>query len=160
MGRDKAKLLVEGEPLAARIARLIRERDIPVTALGREPIEGCAFHPDEEEFAGPLAALSGFKPNRARVFVASCDLTGFNPAVIDLLDARLTSYDAAIPLSNRKLQPLCALYRASAFDQLSQLAATGEKRIMRWIDSLRIVEVEDVEESWVRNVNTPDDLLS
>src|SRR4051812_28771963 len=82
VGEDKAKLLVEGEPLARRISRLLIDSAIPVTVLGGEPLPDCEFLADEEAFRGPLAAISRFIPSREYVFVCSCDVPGFSPELI------------------------------------------------------------------------------
>lgn len=158
MGEDKAKIVVHGEPLAHRIARLLTEEGLRVTVCGREPIGGLPFIPDREEFAGPLAALAGFRPEDDVVFVASCDLPGFDASVIRLLASRLDSHEACIPALGGRLQPLCALYRSSALGKARELAEAGEKRIMRWIDRLDHIIVDDLDPSWIANVNTPDDL--
>jgi molybdopterin-guanine dinucleotide biosynthesis protein A len=158
MGSDKAKRLVEGEPLGVRIARLISESGIPVTVLGREPIPGHKFQADQQDWAGPLVALAAFVPAREFVFVASCDLVGFNPEVVTLLARRIEDSDAAVPVVNAREQPLCALYRRPAFVVAARLVAGGEQRVMRWLAALRRVSVEEIDPRWVLNVNTPDDL--
>lgn len=158
MGTDKAKLLVEGEPLGQRIARLLTERGIPVTVCGREPLAGYAFQEDEAELAGPLAAISLFEPTRELVFVASCDLVGFDSGVVDILADRIGGKEAAVPTDGERLQPLCALYRSSAFRKAAELAAQGEVRVMAWLRELEVVEVSGVPSEWIRNVNTPADL--
>jgi molybdopterin-guanine dinucleotide biosynthesis protein A len=158
MGRDKAKLLVEGEPLAERIIRLLREAGITVTTCGREPIEGSRFLADQEEFAGPLAALSAFRPKKDLVFVCSCDLPGFDSAIVVRLREALQNHDAAVPESNGRLQPLCGLYRPKALEWAGELHREGERRVMKWLDRLNFATVTDIPESWIRNVNSPGDL--
>lgn len=160
MGEDKAKIVVQGEPLANRIARLLAEAGLRVTVCGREPIDGFPFIPDREEFAGPLAALAGFRPADGLVFVASCDLPGFDASLVGFLEARLGSHDACFPALDGRLQPLCGLYRASALEKARELAEAGEKRIMRWIEGLDCAVAEGVDPSWIANVNTPEDLRS
>ncbi|HWA83516.1 MAG TPA: molybdenum cofactor guanylyltransferase [Fimbriimonadaceae bacterium] len=158
MGEDKAKLLVQGEALAGRIARLLRERGLPVTVCGREPLEGFAFHPDREEYAGPLVALAGFTPKEEFVFVSSCDLPGFDPRIVDLLSERIGAREACIPSRDGRLQPLCALYRASTFASARSLVEAGERRVLHWIHGLDVQIVEDADPSWIANVNTREDL--
>ncbi|HVT12105.1 MAG TPA: molybdenum cofactor guanylyltransferase [Fimbriimonadaceae bacterium] len=158
MGEDKAKLLVQGEPLAARIARLLAERGVRVTVCGREPLEGYAFLHDREELAGPLAALAGFAPTEDLVFVTSCDLPGFDPRIVDLLSERIGNRQACVPSREGWLQPLCALYRASALAIARKMAAEGERRVLHWVHDLDVQIVEDVEPAWIANVNTREDL--
>ena len=158
MGTDKAKLLVAGETLAARIAGLIAAIGIPATIAGREAIDDHAFLRDREEFAGPLAALSEFDAMAEFVFVASCDLPGFDARLISHLADRIGPHEAAVPVSAGRAQPLCALYRASAFGAARVLAASGERRVMKWLEALDWVSVDDVDPAWIANLNTPEDL--
>lgn len=157
MGQEKSKLLVAGEPLGQRIARLLTEGEIPVTVLGREPLPGCSFVADEEELAGPLAALARFTPSREFVFICSCDVPGFSPELVSDLESQISHHEAAVPVVDGRLQPLCALYHGSAFAKATDLVRDGEKRIMRWVDALNVVHVSPREESWASNVNTPEE---
>src|SRR5579862_4903187 len=158
MGADKAGITVQREPLAARIARLLAERGVPVTVCGRDPIEGHGFMRDAEEYAGPLVALAGFVPSHEFVFVVSCDLPRFETAVVDLLLARIGSQDAAIPIVGDRAQPLCALYRAQSLTIAGSLVQSGERRVMSWVGRLDLVLVPEIEPAWVANVNTPEEL--
>ena len=74
MGFDKASIAIDGVPQADRIVRQFLAAGLPVTVLGRQPINGAAFLPDEEMFGGPIAALTRFVPSAEFVFVSSCDL--------------------------------------------------------------------------------------
>lgn len=159
MGEDKAGLRIGGEALAARIVRLLREAGIPGTVLGLVPIDGADFQADPEPHAGPLAALAGFRPTREFVFVCSCDLPGFDPALVARLEQSIGARDAAIPTREGRPQPLCALYRASALAAASRLHGGGEKRIMKWIEQIDAIEVDGIDPRWTQNVNTPDDLV-
>jgi molybdopterin-guanine dinucleotide biosynthesis protein A len=158
MGEDKAKLVLDGEELAVRIARLLG--DIPVTVCGREPLPHRAFIEDKEAFAGPLAALARFEPSADLVFVSSCDLPGFDPEIVIRLQGALGASYAAVPEAEGKLQPLCALYRREAFDVARRLVAGGERRVMRWLEFLDYVAVPGIDPRWVKNVNSPEDLQS
>ena len=158
MGQDKSKMLVQGEPLGARIARLLVWAGYPVTVCGREPLAGHSFLADASEFAGPLVALSQFRATREFVFVVSCDLPGFDPRIVGRLADELGGKDAVIPSREGRLQPLCALYRSTAFPIAAELVGKGEQRIFAWVDRLRVREVDDLAGDWIRNVNTPEEL--
>lgn len=157
MGQDKAKLRVDGEPLAQRIARLLTEAGITVTVLGREQLPGYLFLADVEEFSGPLVALSRFIPSADFVFVCSCDLPGLAPALVAELRGAIGEHEAAIPVVRGRMQPLCGIYRSHALRKAAGLAATGEKRIMRWVESLDALQVQPSDELWAKNVNSPAD---
>lgn len=163
MGTDKASIVVAGEPMAVRVARALAQRCAPVTVLGRAPLEGFEFLADEEEFAGPLAALSRFRPTRELFFLASCDLVEFQPDLIDELFGRLGDHAAAIPSLEGREQPLCALYRAEALTRLRALAMAGERRVMAWvgsIDALRVPSEDLPHGGACRSVNTKMELAN
>jgi molybdopterin-guanine dinucleotide biosynthesis protein A len=152
-------------PLAERIVRSLRVIDVPVTVLGREPVEGAEFLADSEQFAGPLAALSHFRPSRELVFVVSCDVPRFDASLVKVLEGRMGEHEAVVPVADGWRQPLCALYRASAFERLATVVASGRRSVMAWVDALRVVEVDEeelaslgVDPDAVRGVNTPEEL--
>lgn len=141
MGTPKADLLVDGTPLAQRIADGLATEGIPVVVLGRQPVAGYPLLLDEEEFQGPLAALARFQPEWETVFVVSCDLPWFDQRIVAALSALLGEAEAAVPVLDGFRQPLCALYRAEAFALLPEVVATGRRSMMAWLDRLTVVEV-------------------
>lgn len=155
MGVDKAGLIVDGETLASRTARILSEICSQVTFLG-PPVAGFASQEDAIPFDGPLSALSRFRPQAELVMVVSCDLPWFESTIVHALSSAISSHDAAVPIQEGRLQPICALYRSSAFPLAIEAYATGGRSMMAWLDRLRIVEVP-WEGSEVRGVNTPDE---
>ena len=143
MGTDKAELLLDGVPLAKRIAQALLDKKISVTVLGKKPIDGCAFVPDQQEYAGPLSALAGFTPANDIVFVASCDLVRFDVQVVDLLLSKLGENEIAVPEVKDRKQPLCALYRREAFNKIAPLLAQGRRSVMAWLDILEQVVITE-----------------
>ncbi len=117
--------------------------EILVTVLGREPIEGAAFLKDSEEFAGPLAALAAFHPRRPFVLVVSCDLPLFDPRVVPLLRDEIGEFDAAIPVADRRLQPLCGLYRSRCFEIASAALREGRRSVFAWVERLSVREIPE-----------------
>jgi len=162
MGRDKASLEVDSVSIALRTARKLDELKVPVTVLGRTPLEGYDFIADQQDFQGPLAALRAFTPSRPWVFVASCDMPRFDASIVRALAGLVSSADAEafVPTIEGRLQPLLGLYRAEAFASFSK----GMNSMMAWLDALRVVQVP-LEESGldVRHclgANTPAELAS
>lgn len=167
MGEDKAALLIGGIPLARRIADALLATGIPVTVLGREPVEGCAFLPDSEAGAGPLVALSRYRPNADFAFIAACDLPCFDPRLVAVLQEKIGEHEAAIPIVDGWRQPLCALYRREAWEALSDPSReeSAGRSVFRWVDSLDHVVVDvgvlaaaGLDPRCVRGVNSRDEL--
>ena len=166
MGADKASLAVGAMTLAERtLAEFDRVR-VPVTVLGRTPIEGRPFRPDVAEFAGPAVALSRFTPSHANLFVCSCDLPNFDADIVQALLPLLAGHDAVVPAVGGRPQYLCALYTSGALACLRNLVENQRVRSMqRFVDALdaRFVAESDLEGLGVspRSVvgaNTPEDL--
>lgn len=164
MGSDKAQLMVDGAPLAARIAIQISAVGIRVTVLGNQPIPGFDFFADAVEYAGPLLTLARFAPSQEAVLVASCDLVRFDPRLIDLLASRIGDHDAAIPLIGDRAQPLCALYHRRCWDSLVGLVAEGRRTMMAWVDQLDVQSVDEsafagaqIEPTSALGANTPEE---
>lgn len=145
MGQDKAALLVDGEPLGHRTARVLAEAGYPVTVLGAEPLEGHGFQRDASPHEGPLAVLRTFSPSMEAVFVAACDMPLFDPRVVAMLAERLAGADAVVPVSEGRLQPLCALYRAEALRSLARPELAEAQSVMRFLESLVVVELNESE---------------
>lgn len=164
MGTDKAKLQIGGRPLAEVLAGRLRGAGWEPTVLGRTELPGYAFVADEEEFAGPVAALARFKPRSEFVFVLSCDVVRFDAAVPGLFLSALGEHQAVIPELDGRLQPLCALYRRSAWDAF---AAGSVRRVFDWVDRLDVRVLDEsalaglgVSVAWLTGVNTPEELRS
>jgi len=139
MGADKAERDVKGEPAAHRTARLLVPYVTNVTVLGSHEVPGCRSLPDVEPYQGPLAALASFQPRDDAVFVCSCDMPRFDPKILPVLADRIEHHDsimAVVPFVSGNLQPLCALYRTSAFAMIATVRAEGQKRVLSWIDTL------------------------
>ena len=143
MGRDKASIPVSGVAMARRIALRLQEAGIRPTVLGSEPIEDLPFQRDLNAHEGPLAALRHFKPEAVFVFVAACDLPHFDAGVVAVLKERLGDVHASVPSVEGRLQPLCALYRADALDQLAKPPLETARSMREFLDTLRVVEVPE-----------------
>jgi molybdopterin-guanine dinucleotide biosynthesis protein A len=162
MGRDKAQVSIGGVPMAERIATELAAVCLSVTVLGTAPLSHHAFVHDHAQYEGPLVALAGFVPTCEYVFVASCDLPIFNRSVVLDLAHFIGDADGCVPVLDGRLQPLCGLYRASAWTLLIASVAQGERRIMRWIDGMQVEQVEASSLSHPRavaNANTPEELI-
>jgi molybdopterin-guanine dinucleotide biosynthesis protein A len=165
MGTDKASLLIRGEPLAARLARLLRESGWEPCVLGPAPVPGFAFQADLEPGAGPLAALRGFAPHGELCLVLSCDVALFRPEVAGAFAALIEGHDAVAPVVAGRVQPLCALYRASAWGVLR--SGPGLARVTDWLARLDVRRVDErrllelgLRPAWVTGANTPSELIA
>ncbi|MBX3112295.1 MAG: NTP transferase domain-containing protein [Fimbriimonadaceae bacterium] len=162
MGFDKASIVVDGEPLGHRLARLLRAGGWEPTVLGASPIHGFGFQADAHPGSGPLAALREFVPTADFVLVLSCDVPKFELGLAEVLEAEIGRHDAALPVVRGRLQPLCALYRRSAWQALGTMDGP---RVMDWVGGLDHVTVDEermvgrgVHWSAAVGVNSPEEL--
>lgn len=184
MGRPKALLDWHGEPLAARVARVLqRSVDggpvVAVSAPGQElPLlpDDVEVRADPSEGEGPLrgiavglAALEG----RADVaFVSSVDAPLLHARFVAAVLAAVTDeVDAAVPLARGHRQPLAAAYRTALLPLLDELLESGERRPgqllarvrTRFLDAEALLgsaglRAADPHLDALRNVNTPEEL--
>lgn len=158
MGEEKASMRVDGVPIAERLAG-----ELPtVTVLGRSPVAGAEFLEDAEEYAGPLACLRRFVPRAERVFVLSCDVVLFRSSLVYAFGSVMGDDDAVLPVWDGFDQPLCGLYRASAFEALREHPDLA--RVRDWTAMLRVkrldgdaLEAMGISPLWVQSANTPED---
>ncbi|HEY6608204.1 MAG TPA: molybdenum cofactor guanylyltransferase [Candidatus Limnocylindria bacterium] len=171
MGVDKRLILVDGEPLLRRVARVVSvatDELIVVVAPGRPLPDGVLEYLDARvevdrlADAGPLAGLE------SGLAAASHELAVVVAADLPLLDARLlrhlvdmlaaTDADVVAAATDRGPQPLLAAYRRDpALAAATRLLDAGERRMRALLEVLAVVEVvADVRAT--TNVNEPADL--
>ena len=172
MGQPKALLEFAGEPLLARICRIVAEVADPVIVVSARGQaipglpESCELVEDDIPSSGPLAGLrrgyEALSHSDGFTFVCGCDYPLLTRAfLLGLLDR--AGEEDVIAIASDRPQPLCAWYRSSALAQAGQLLETGEKRLSRLFDRLvvrqvAIADLKDVGgERATINVNTPEE---
>jgi molybdopterin-guanine dinucleotide biosynthesis protein A len=166
-GSDKALALLDGETLAERAHRALREvcDEVIVADAGRGILDGVESVPDGPGH-GPIAAVLGAAQRRPGrdLLVLACDL----PRVPVALLRRIVreSGDWVVPRHAGGLEPLCALYRPPALSALEANARRGELALhrldqsdveVRRLDADSMTDLGDPRQLFA-NVNTPDDL--
>jgi molybdopterin-guanine dinucleotide biosynthesis protein A len=171
MGRDKALLELQGQPLFLRTVELLRPHVAEVTLLGppaRYARFGIAVLPDRYPGRGPLAALcTGLEssPYEWNVFLA-CDLPFLEPRFLDfLLGLALGSdFEAVVPQPDAGWQPLCAAYHRRCLPVMQQSLERANAGIVDALPSLRVDALgpDTLGEfstclQMFKNVNTPEE---
>lgn len=150
MGQEKALLPFVGEPLIQRIVArglLLTPHILIITnhpeafEFLRLPLSGDLY-----PAAGPLVGLyTALKVAQTpRVALVGCDMPFASPAVFASLLEWLDHEpcDAAIPKSERGLEPLHAVYRREACLPAVQSALdAGERSLAGWLSRVRACEV-------------------
>ena len=143
VGVDKADLFADRvvaalEAAGASEVLVIRDDDDP----GKGPLGGIAT-------ALRLASCDV-------VAVLACDLPDVHPdGIRAVVDALVEGVDVALPPG----EPLHAAWRRSARPAVLATIDAGNLAVRAALDRLRTVEVAGLDPAWLRNVNTPGDLV-
>jgi len=169
MGRDKALIVLDGRPLAGRIAEVVGAAGARrVVAVGGEPTAlreaGLTVIEDRDPGAGPLTGIvtALAASDDDIVFVAACDLIHASAeavaATVQALQADATA-DVAAPLVEGRRQWMHAAWRRRAGMPLAAAFAAGERAVHAAVAAggLRVVDVA-VDASAVADADTPADL--
>jgi molybdopterin-guanine dinucleotide biosynthesis protein A len=132
MGRDKARLEVDGEPLLARQIQLMRAigaREIFISgrADGDYAEFGCPVVRDEWPGAGPLAGMAAALAAVAAplLLVLAVDMPHMKGECLQWLLAGCTETTGAIPRVNGQSEPLAAFYPKTVCDLLPEFSAAN-----------------------------------
>ena len=149
MGRPKALLPFDGEPLVTHLVRRLRGRFdevVVVAASGQElPSLDARIARDEVAERGPIGGLhAGLRAASSDAcFVGSCDMPFLNADLAAYLVGELEGRDAVVPIHGGKLQPLHAAYSRKIADRLRAPIANGELRLKDLIARLRAKVIDE-----------------
>lgn len=166
MGRDKARLALGGETLAARTAKLLASLFEEVLLVGGEPPADApgrrVADPPGTRCAlrGLVAALGAARA--PRVLVVATDLPGLVPDLLLALVA-LPEADVVLPRGARGFEPLCALYRRDGVLPVARAhLEAGRLALRELFDGLSVSTLEgedlaalDPDGAALANANTP-----
>lgn len=170
MGRPKALLPFDNEPLIVHIVRALKSmfaEAVVVAAPEQElpPLPALLVR-DEVAYQGPVGGIYyGLKAARGEFcFVTSCDVAFTNLSLISYLTSQIADYDVVVPYWQERFQPLHAVYRRSVLPLLKEQLERGELRPIFLYDKVRTRKIGedeirrfDPEGLSFFNMNTPED---
>jgi molybdopterin-guanine dinucleotide biosynthesis protein A/molybdopterin converting factor small subunit len=151
MGRPKALLPFDGEPLIAHIVRDLKHvfaETVVVAAPDQElPSLPATLVRDEIAYQGPVSGIyHGLKASNKEVcFVTSCDAPFLNLTLISHLISQIGDADVVVPYWQECFQPLHAIYRTSVAPLLKDQLEHGELRPIFLYDKVRTRKVHEDE---------------
>jgi molybdopterin-guanine dinucleotide biosynthesis protein A len=178
MGRPKAGLLFDGEPLLAHLLRRLA-RAFPAIVVVRAPGQDLAIPSasvigasslvvaedrvtDQGPVAGICAGLAAVRQPLA--YVVTCDVPFLDPGLGVWMVSLVEGYDVVVPEWEGRLNPLQAVYRTRVLPVVEAQLAEGRRRLM---DLYERVAVRKVSEAEIRahdpegrtffNMNTPEE---
>ncbi|HSK10775.1 MAG TPA: NTP transferase domain-containing protein [Vicinamibacterales bacterium] len=170
MGRPKAWLSFDGQPLIRRIVAALREQFaevVVVAASGQDlPEMPARVVHDTVASQGPARAIhDGLAAASGEVaFVTSCDAASLNAPLIAHLVSRSPGHDVVVPCWRGRYQPLHAVYRSTVLPVLGAQLQRGELRPVFLFDKVRTCRIGadeirrfDPDGDSFANINTPQD---
>jgi molybdopterin-guanine dinucleotide biosynthesis protein A len=171
MGTDKADLIVRGERLGRRVARVLEDAcDEILVASGDGARLAWLGQPqvaDAEPGLGPLAGiLAGLEAaQHPLVAVVAVDMPFASAAVLRLLAGLWDGEHGVVPVTERGPEPLHAVYARSAAAAVRDLLGAGRRSMREALDALEVRLVErdvwgaaDPTGGFAVNLNRPGDL--
>ena len=165
MGRDKALVEVDGEPLVRRVASALQQAGaarVFVVGGDRRAIEALGLEvvadrfPGEGPLGGVLTAMSS--TDAMVVAVLATDLVAADPTAIRAVLDALTDHDVAVPVSGGRRHFHHAVWQRSAQSGLETAFAGGERAIKRAVRELAVVEVTGIPAAALADADSPDEL--
>jgi molybdenum cofactor guanylyltransferase len=168
MGRDKAEIVVAGERLADRAARVLQTVCDPVLEIGpgRSSLESVG---DEHPHTGPLAALVtgagalGARGYEGAVLLLAVDLPFVDARLLELL-VNHPATNSVVPVAGGMRQSCCGRYAPAALAAAADLVERGERAMHALLSAVPVVEISEPE--WravapahaLADLDTPEDL--
>lgn len=143
MGRPKALLPFDGEPLIAHIVRRLKHRFAEVVVVAAPdqelPYLAVTLARDHVAYQGPVSGIyHGLRAARTEVcFVTSCDAPFLDPALITHMATQIDECDVVVPFWQERFQPLHAVYRSVVAPFLKEQLERGELRPISLYDKVR-----------------------
>lgn len=150
MGREKAALPIDGEPLLARVVGRVREALGEVLVVGPESlavlVPGVRVVPDCEPGIGPLGGLATALSvvETSRIFLVACDMPFLAPPLAHAM-AQLAveppPVDALLLRGPRGLEYLHAIYATSCLPAVERVLVSEDRSMRGLVAALRVREV-------------------
>jgi len=170
MGRPKALLPFDGEPLIAHVVRLLKNifAETVVVAAPEQELPSLAVRlvRDEVAYQGPVSGIyHGLAASTQEVcFVTSCDAPFLNLSLISHLLTQIAGCDVVVPYWQERFQPLHAVYRRSLAPLLKAQLLRGELRPIFLYEKVRTQKISeneirclDPEGLSLLNMNSPEE---
>ena len=174
MGSDKAALLWQGAPLIEQVIKALQPLEVPLLVVNRNEnsrdYSGARSVSDLFPGTGPVGGiLTGLKSSgEGWHIVVACDMPFLKREVFELLLSEAEcDFDAVVPVHEGGMEPLCALYSASAISGLQAFLDSGRRAAQHALKTLKVKEISedrlrliDPDLSCFTNWNHPEDLIA
>jgi molybdopterin-guanine dinucleotide biosynthesis protein A len=153
LGRDKALLPIDGQPMLARTVETLSALSDDLIVVSNEPeshrslAPAARFVPDVVPGQGSLMGVySGLRVARhAHALVIACDMPLLNTPLLRYMLGLAQGYDVVIPRLNGLLEPLHSIYGKACLPPISRLLGRGQRKITAFFHEVRVRYVEEDE---------------
>lgn len=153
LGRDKALLEVDGQPLIRRTVQLLSALGDDLIIVTNHPARyeplalPARLIPDEQPGFGALMGVySGLKAARHPYALAvACDMPFLNLDLLGYMRSLVEGQDVVIPRSGELLEPLHAIYGRACLPAMKRKLDQGCRQVIAFFPEVRVRHVEEDE---------------
>lgn len=166
MGRDKALLEIDGEPLWRRQLATLRRLSPEHLMISGPPRDGCEVVEDAIEGAGPLAGVAAAleKCTSPLLVVLAVDLPGMTTDFLQVLLTLCRDGKGVVPRGSEFFEPLAAVYPVACVRLATAALHSADFSMQSFVHAameqelLVLRTILKSEMSLFGNLNTPADL--
>lgn len=165
MGTNKARLLVDGQPMALRVADALRSAGAAeILICGRpndvESHTGVTAVADRWPGQGPLGGIISalHAVTTTRAMVLATDLVEPSVEAIVEVTSVVTDADVVLPAGNGGRHYLHACWQVGSVEHLESVFATGIRSVGEALVGLRVEELNGIPEAALTDADRPEDL--
>jgi len=173
MGRNKALLRLDGEPLWQRQLRTLKAAGAKPVFLVQAPSQRALTHQrgvrvirDTIRDAGPLAGLHAVlaQCESTHLAILAVDLPHISPAWFTWLAENCSPETGAVVRTPRGYEPLAAIYPQSARLAATAALTAGEYSLQKFITTLvrtrrlKVLRITATDRKQLANWNSPEDM--
>ena len=172
MGRDKAWIPLEGQPLLARQVATVQALDPQELFVSGRPdtdysAVGCRVLTDSTPGLGPLMGIhAALRATTSPLLVVlAVDMPLMTSEVLETLLARCDGATGVVPMANRRIEPLSAIYPRRAAGVAIRMLALRMRAVRAFAENcrrerlIRFHHVDEPEAKCFVNWNSWDDVL-
>lgn len=167
MGRDKARIEINGEMLFTRSLALMQRYFSKVLIAGDRPDLAQPGIPTVADIF-PGSALGGLYTglNAAQtewIFVVPCDMPYPDGRLVEMLLSQRAGVDAVVPRTPKGYEPVFAAYHRNCLPHMEEMLRNGQHRIYDFYQriGIRYLDWQQMPPGWERallNLNSPEQL--
>ena len=167
MGRDKALIVLDNEPLYSRALNLLQRYFSNVLIAGdRVDLERPGVPAISDTYPG--SALGGLHTGLSSaqtdwIFAVPCDMPYPDGQLVELLLQQRNGVDAVVPRTPNGYEPVFALYHRNCISHMENMLCNNQCRIYDFYQriTIRYLYWQQLPKGWERvllNLNTPEQL--